>query len=413
MRQVKEFDTAEGKRYRVRYRRGGKETSETFRRKADATEFATILSGGGVLAALTWLKARQEADDTYTFGQWFTLYVDQLTGVTPRTRADYHSMHDRYLTELDPLPLPLIARGHVTALVNRLDAEGLSAKTIKNVMHMLSSCLRLAIDEGHITKNPCVRIQLPKPKLDVGEARFLTHEEFGRLYAAADPHYQPLIAFLVGTGLRWSEATAIQARHVDLERGTVRVQQAWKWEGKGKGHVIGVPKSPKSRRTVNAAVGALAAVAPLLGKPTDFVFTTPTGKPVRHNNFFNRVWKPACAAAGYPDDDRPRIHDLRHSHASWLISDGIPLEAVQDQLGHESILTTRKVYGHLLPALGVALGRSASESLARALRQGSQLAELNAAADTNPIESVQAPDEPGTAVDVGLDRQNARDGHDG
>lgn len=367
MRQVKEFDTVDGKRYRVRYRSGGQETSETFRRKLDAQEFATVLSGGGPLAAQQWLKARQQAADTYTFGQWFALYVDQLTGVTPRTRADYHSMHDRYLLEIDTLALPLITRGHITALVNRLDTEGLSAKTIKNVMHMLSSCLRLAIDEGHMTKNPCARIRLPAPKLDVGEARFLTHEEFGTLYRATAKHYQPLVAFLVGTGLRWSEATALQSRHVDLTRGTVRVEQAWKWEGKGKGHVIGVPKSQRGRRTVNAAVGALAAVAPLLGKPTDLVFTTPTGKPVRHNNFFNRVWRPACERAGF--DPAPRIHDLRHSHASWLISDGIPLEAVQDQLGHESILTTRKVYGHLLPALGVALGRSASEALARALTQ--------------------------------------------
>lgn len=47
--------------------------------------------------------------------------------------------------------------------------------------------------------------------------------------------------------------------------------------------------------------------------------------------------------------DGPRIHDARHTHASWLLSAGATLEQVQDQLGHESILTTRKVYGHLLP----------------------------------------------------------------
>lgn len=353
------------KTYKVKFRAAGRYTSETFHRKVDAATFASVLDAGGLVAARQWLVTREQQADVQTFGQWFTLYVDQLTGVTPRTRADYHSMHDRYLTELDAMPLPLLTRGHITALVNRLDADGLSAKTIKNVMHMLSSCLRLAIDEGHMTKNPCARIRLPEPKIDVGEARFLTHEEFGRLYAATPDYYKPLVAFLVGTGLRWSEATALQARHVDLERGTVRVEQAWKWEGKGKGHVIGVPKSRRGRRTVNAAVLALASVTPLPADPTALVFTTPTGKPVRHNNFFNRVWRPACAAAGF--DPPPRIHDLRHSHASWLISDGIPLEAVQDQLGHESILTTRKVYGHLLPALGVALGRSASEALARAL----------------------------------------------
>lgn len=384
MRSPREYVTATGeKHYRVRFRSGDVQTSETFRRKADADEFAAVLSGGGVLAARAWLRARQEQMDALTFGEWFDLYVDQLTGVTVRTRADYQSLRRRYLAELDDLPLPLITRGHITAIINRLEDQGLSAKTIKNVIHMLSSSLALAIDEGHLTKNPCRRVRLPKPGLDVIDARFLTHEEFGALYAAIRPDYQPLVAFLVGTGMRWSEATAIEARHVDLARGTVRVEQAWKWQGKGKGYALGPPKSPKSRRTVNAAVGALAAVEPLLGKPTAFVFQTQTGQVVRHNNFFNRIWRPGCADAGF--DPAPRIHDLRHTHASWLISDGVPLEAVQDQLGHESIVTTRKVYGHLLPALGVALGKSASEALALALVDRPQIRVLGTSRHSDAV----------------------------
>ena len=294
---------------------------------------------------------------------FFTTYVHQLTGVTPRTRADYEHMHRRYLTELDPLPVALISRAHVAGIVNRLEREGKSPKTIANVIHMLSSAMALAVDEGHMPRNPCKRVRLPKADLSEVDARFLTHEEFAVLYDATPEPYRPLVAFLVGTGLRWSEATAIQARHVDLAAGTVRVERAWKkvpggWE-------IGPPKSAKSRRTVNAATAALVAVEPLLRKPADLVLTTPGGAIIRHGNFFNRVWIPACERAGL--DPRPRVHDLRHSHASWLISDGVPLEAVQDQLGHESILTTRKVYGHLLPAVGVATGRSASAGLARAL----------------------------------------------
>ena len=87
---------------------------------------------------------------------------------------------------------------------------------------------------------------------------------------------------------------------------------------------------------------------------------------MRLANFYTNVWRPACERAGF-GDDHPRIHDTRHTHASWLISDGMSLEQVQDQLGHESILTTRNVYGHLLPALGVAVGRSASAAMERVL----------------------------------------------
>jgi integrase len=50
-------------------------------------------------------------------------------------------------------------------------------------------------------------------------------------------------------------------------------------------------------------------------------------------------------------DKTPRIHDLRHSHASWLIAAGVPLPAIQRRLGHESITTTIDRYGHLAPEM--------------------------------------------------------------
>lgn len=366
MRQVKTFETEDGRRFRVRYRIGGQETSETFLRMSDAEMFRDILGDGRndrVTEALAWLRAKQSDQDTATFGSWFETYLAHLSGVQPRTVDDYRAMHRRYLTGLDNLPLTLVTRAHVAALVNQLDRDGLSPKTIKNVIHMLSSAMGLAVDEGHISRNPTKRVRLPKQQADSDEVRFLTPDEAGALVTATPAHYQPLVAFLFGTGLRWSEATALQARHIDLDKGTVRVQRAWKripggWE-------IGPPKSSKSNRTVNAGVPALVAVAPLLRKSTDLVFTTPRGGVVRHSNFYNRIWVPSCERAGL--DPRPSPHDCRHSFASWLISEGIGLEAVQDQLGHESYETTRKVYAHLLPAVGVAAGKAASAAMRQVL----------------------------------------------
>lgn len=366
MRSPKEHVAEDGARtWRVRFRAADRETSETFRRKDDAKTFAALLDSGpgGVTEALAWLAAKRSEQQTATFGEWFAAYLEQLSGIQPRTRDDYAAMHRRYLTSLDPLPLTLITRAHVAAVVNRLDAEGLSPKTIRNVIHMLSSVLALAVDDGHLSRNPTKRVRLPTQQLVEHEERFLSVEEAAALIDATEAHYQPLVTFLLGTGLRWSEATALQARHINLAAGTVRVERAWKrvpggWE-------VGVPKTSKARRTVNAAVPALVAVAPLLGKPSDIVFTTTTGKVVRHSNFYNRIWLPACERAEL--EPRPTIHDCRHTHASWLLSDGQSIEAVQDQLGHESAETTRRVYAHLLPAVGVAVGKSASAAMSRVL----------------------------------------------
>jgi integrase len=91
----------------------------------------------------------------------------------------------------------------------------------------------------------------------------------------------------------------------------------------------------------------------------------PAGDRLRHGNFYNRIWVESCKRAGL--DPRPRIHDTRHTFASWLISEGASLEQVQDQLGHESYELTRRIYAHLLPAVGVAAGKAASAALSRAL----------------------------------------------
>jgi integrase len=58
------------------------------------------------------------------------------------------------------------------------------------------------------------------------------------------------------------------------------------------------------------------------------------------------VWRPSCEAAGLPD--LPRFHDLRHSHASWLLAGGADLQMVRKRLGHASIMTTQR-YLHTLP----------------------------------------------------------------
>ena len=62
--------------------------------------------------------------------------------------------------------------------------------------------------------------------------------------------------------------------------------------------------------------------------------------------FSRHIWYPSCAAAHL--DPRPRLHDLRHSHASWLLAGGADLQVVRDRLGHASIATTDK-YLHTLP----------------------------------------------------------------
>ena len=188
--------------------------------------------------------------------------------------------------------------------------------------------------------------------------RFLTRAEYHALMEAMPAQHRPLTALLFGSGLRWSEATAL--RPGDIGSGPppmARVRRAWK-RTPGKGMHLGPPKSVKSRRAAVLSVEAYDLLEPLLDRPpTSLLFTAPRGGMLHHGDWRERVWVPACRAAGLASPpakgvryDGPGIHDARHTHASWLLSTGqVTLEMLQDQLGHESILTTRKVYAALIP----------------------------------------------------------------
>jgi integrase len=76
----------------------------------------------------------------------------------------------------------------------------------------------------------------------------------------------------------------------------------------------------------------------------DLVFATSTGGALRRSTFRQRVWRPALERAGI--DTALRFHDLRHSCATWLVSDGLPVNIVQRLLGHENASTTLNRYVH-------------------------------------------------------------------
>jgi integrase len=161
--------------------------------------------------------------------------------------------------------------------------------------------------------------------------------------------------------MRFSEATALTSADIDATARTCRINKAWKYSGDYRPE-IGPPKTKKSIRIISLPRAALEVVD--LTVP-GFLFTNGAGNPVRAQEFFNGGWKPGRAramAAGLTKE--PRVHDLRHTCASWMIQAGVPLPVIQQHLGHESIQTTIGVYGHLdrrsaqaaAAAIGTALG---------------------------------------------------------
>jgi len=339
--------------YRVRFRYGispktgkPKQTCENFATKREAEEFAKVLAALGEQGALDWLYAGEQRAGVPTLNQIAADHIESLTHVEPGTRHRYSGIWSRTWGPIvGSLPVDRVGIDDLRKAVAVL-APRYSEKSLKNARGLLHAVLDRAVTEGHIPTNIAKRrLKLPSGGgHDREDMRILTLEEYLSLEEAMSEHYRPLLRFLWGTGCRWGEAVALTVADVRLPSVTIRRAQKY---APGE-YRIGAPKTRRGRRTIalpkelhDELRGLCAGKA-----PGDLVFTSVEGHPIRHRTFWSRYWLPAVAVVPEP---RPRIHDLRHSHASWLLGRGVPIHVVQARLGHESIKTTVDTYSHLLP----------------------------------------------------------------
>jgi integrase len=100
--------------------------------------------------------------------------------------------------------------------------------------------LGAAVRKHQLAANPCDGNRLPRD--EAREMVFLTQEEFALLHSCVNEHWQPLVEFLVASGARFGEATALTPGDIDLAEATVRIQRAWRYVTGG-GYQLGPPKT--------------------------------------------------------------------------------------------------------------------------------------------------------------------------
>jgi integrase len=242
---------------------------------------------------------------------------------------------------------------HLTSWVRAMQDKQLSPKTIRNVHGLISSAMETAIRLGYRPDNPCRGVTLPTTEHAEDKEQFLTWDEWQLIYKHLSPTYQPLGLFLVMTGARFGEATAVNVADVNWRNvpATVRISKSWKRDG-ANAYYVGAPKTASSKRTVAVPPAVIHAVKPLMTGVTGdtLLFRTSTGGRMAQKYFWT-AWTNALAAARKEDplfNKTPRIHDLRHTSASWGLQGGLTLYEVARRLGHSSTATTEKVYAHLM-----------------------------------------------------------------
>jgi integrase len=279
--------------------------------------------------ARTWLDGQQQLRNGTK-----TLYRGHLE------RHVYPRLGHRWLHE--------IREDEITGLISELRGKGLSAYTIRGVLVPLGRILSNAVRRKLIHSNPVSNLERgERPIPERREIAVLNSEQIGKLLAAADETWRPLLASAVFTGLRQSELLGLTWADVDLDAGLVKVRMQLDRSGKRVR-----PKTEQAIRDVAIfpALGKLlrehkeSAFGSGRAKPSDLVFATRLGRALGHRNVARSALDPALERAGLPP---MRWHDLRHGFASMLIAQGRSDVFVAGQLGHANANITRSIYGHL------------------------------------------------------------------
>lgn len=319
----------------------GKQRSKTFRTKREANAFLAEVE-----SALN--RGTYVAPDAgrLRFADYAQRWLGNRNDEKATAARDASIMRNHVILRWGSVPLAKIEHSAVQEWVTQL-GERLSPATVRECYRLTSGVMRSAVRDRLIGFNPCEGVRLPpRRRMDTDEL-VVSREELGRLMPAVPDRYRALVALAAGTGLRWGECVGLRWDAIDLVLNVVRVVRVAE---EVSGHVTlkPYPKSRAGRRTVPLPAFVVQALnkhreqfAPGAG---GLVFVARTGEPLKRGTFRARVWKPSLKRAGLPLE--LRFHDLRHSYATWLVSDGVPINDVAKVMGHEQTSTTLDRYTH-------------------------------------------------------------------
>lgn len=288
---------------------------------------------------------------------WMRDYAE--TNCSARTVEGYRGIIRRYLIpNLGQIRLTKLTPRNIQGLYSDMLGKGLSARTVLHTHRLLSEALKHAVKWGMVARNICESVDPPRPKRK--EMRSLdTTDVQTLLEATSQTPYGSIYFLALYTGLRRAEVLGLRWCDLDLKNGTLSVNQTVV-RILGKGLTIGEPKTAYSRRLVSLSPSASALLGGLRNKRAGqlqeaglnwdemtLVFCNSDGGPISPDTVthaFSKIIK----RLGLP---YIRFHDLRHTHATLMLKQGIHPKIVSERLGHSSINITLDTYSHVLPGM--------------------------------------------------------------
>lgn len=264
------------------------------------------------------------------------------------------TLYESYLKTIEPLlriKAKDITKRHIENLILELKSKGMVNKSINGVITFIKAMLNYGVDNDFLSQNPILRLKaLPQIKPTI---HFLNEKQIEVFLDQAQncPEvYKTFFYTAMFTGMRRGELLALEWSDIDFKLNKIRVNKQiyrgiTQTTKTSKGRFIDMPEVLKEVLVEHKKQGILSK----------YVFHT-NGKPLHPYNMEETYFKPLLKRCNLilneeNQIEKLRFHDLRHSYATYLLSKGIPVKYVQEQLGHSTARMTLDTYASVMPSV--------------------------------------------------------------
>lgn len=289
-----------------------------------------------------------------TVGDWLATWIAATqVEVSAKTHERYAEIVRCYLIPaLGAIPLQKLTTADIQRAYGGFDRNP-SPRTLRHIHRILKSALTRAVEQQRLARNPAAALKR-LPKVEPKPVNTLTVVQ-SRVLLSAIRHtttYWPVLIALA-TGMRRGEILALRWKNCDLESGVVRVVESLEQTKAGlrfkstkseKARAVPLPKFALAelREWKRRQAEALLRLG-VRQDPDTLVCPREDGKPKQPDSLTHEF----TYLVGRVDVPRVRFHDLRHSHATQLLAEGVHPKIVQERLGHSTITITLDLYSHV------------------------------------------------------------------
>lgn len=281
---------------------------------------------------------RLEVDGSMTFGDMVDEYINNKKAtVTKETVRDQQLLLDKFTSHLYHKRMNALKRSDFFKVYDNIVASDYSWSRKNRSIMLVKAVNRYAYTRHNFNDLTIALETLPKKDGDEQVFSIWTPEEF-KIFNRKVENYTLKCMFkvLYYTGMRRGEARALLKSDFNVNDKTLNINKSMRRS------VVNRLKTASSRRVVKLDDETHKALIPLLEVEGDYLFG---GLEPISNSMLQRTFTRAIGGLDIPNI---RIHDLRHSHASYLINSGVNIVAVSKRLGHSDINTTLRRYTHLM-----------------------------------------------------------------